>query len=296
MVKKLFPTILLLLFCLNSCHNRGEVRDQIDSDTLSGFDPVDEVKEVYYRFPSPDEMLSIIDHEQFYFNDEILLPVGKANNYLDSRTQALNLGVYIADLAYITLFERQKEALTYFQVVYGLSEKLRISSAFDPRMLKRFEENLGNIDSLKILADESLTDITQHLEREEKGRVLAVISIGGFVETLYLAFQVVEEYSEHNMVVQRISDQKLVLENLMNYSLAYAGDRNVSEAINLIHPIRAVYNELVASEEETEVSRSEDGKLIISGGSKISITEEQFNKLRETTYLTRESITDNMEN
>ena len=296
MLNKLFITVLLVFFCFSSCQNKGGVRDQVDSDTLSGFDPVDEVKEVYYRFPSPDEMLSIIDHEQFYFNDEILLPVGKANNYLDSKSQALNLGIYIADLAYITLFERQKEALTYFQVVYGLSEKLRISSAFDPKMLKRVEKNLGNIDSLKILADESLTDITQYLEREEKGRVLAVISIGGFVETLYLAFQVVEDYSEDNMVVQRISDQKLVLENLMNYALEYAGDRNVSGAINLIHSIRAIYNELLASEEETEVSRSEDGKLIISGGSRISITEEQFNKLRETTYLTRKSITENMEN
>lgn len=296
MINKLFPAVLLLVICLGGCQNRGNVRDHINSEELSGFDQVDEVKEVYYRFPSPDEMLSFIDHEALYFNDEILLPIENANRFLDSKSQAMNLGVYIADLAYITLFQRQKEALTYFQAVYGLSDKLRISSAFNPGMLKRFENNLGNVDSLKVLADISLTDITNHLVKHNNERVLAVISIGGFVESLYLAFRITEKYSEDNMIVQRISDQKLVLDNLMNYALEFAGDKNVSDAISSIHTIRAAYNELIVSSGETSVSKSDDGKLIISGGNKISITEDQFNKLREATYNSRRKITENLEN
>ena len=217
-------------------------------------------------------MLDIIDKEKLAFNDELPLPTDRANQFLDSKSQALNLGVYIADLAYITLFQRQKEALTYFQVVYGLSDKLRISSAFDPSMLKRFEDNLNNFDSLKTLSDEALISITNYLSRNDKERVFALISIGGFIESLYLAFQIVDEYSEENEIIQRICDQKL------------------------IHPVRAVYNELVATPEATKVTKNDKGMLIIKGGEKIGITKEQYNKLREATIRTRKKITENLEN
>ena len=294
-MKYLKAAIICCLFLL-ACQNRSNVQNPVENNTSSGFDETEEVKEIYYRFPSPDEMLNIIDKEKLAFNDELPLPVERASRYLDSKSQALNLGVYIADLAYITLFQRQKEALTYFQVVYGLSDKLRISSAFDPSMLKRFEDNIGNLDSLKMLSDEALIDITNYLARNNKEKIFALISIGGFIESLYLAFQIVDEYSEDNLIIQRICDQKLVLDNLMNFSLEFAGDNNVSEAIKLIHPVRAVYNELVASSEETQVSKDDQGKLIIKGGQKIKITKEQFNKLREATLNTRKKITENLEN
>jgi len=294
-VKNFFLSVVSL-FLIVSCQNRSNVQDRTQSDDVTGFDQKEEVKDIYYRFPSPDEMLNIIDKQKLNFDDELPLSVEYANRYLDSRSQALNLGVYIADLAYIILFQRQKEALIYFQVVYGLSDKLRISSAFDPAMLKRFENNLGNVDSIRILSDLALTDISNYLARNDKERVFALISIGGFVESLYLAFQIVNEYSEDNLLIQRICDQKLVLENLMNYSLEYADDDNVSKTIELIHPIRAVYNELAVITMETHVARDTDGKLIIKGGEQIKITKEQYNKLREITFNTRKKITENLEN
>jgi hypothetical protein len=257
---------------------------------------MEEVKDIYYRFPSPDEMLNFISRQELEFDDRILLPVENARGYIDSRSQALNLGVYSADLAYITLFQRQKEALTYFTIVYGLSDKLRISSAFDPELLKRFEDNLNNMDSLELLADEAMTDITNYLVENDKEKTFAVISIGGFIESMYLAFHLTGEFDEDNVIVQRISDQKFVLENLLNYSLEYSGDQNVAEAIKLLHPIRSVFNELTVHSEETDVQKTEDGKLIIKGGEKITISEEQFYRLRDITFKTRKIVTENLEN
>jgi hypothetical protein len=294
MIKRIFPVIVILMM-LNGCRNQKN-RDQVESNDITGFDQMEEVKEVYYRFPSPDEMLNFIDREKLAFDDEIILPIDNSKGYLDSKSQALNLGVYIADLAYITLFQRQKESLMYFQVIYGLSDKIRISSALDPNMLIRYENNIQNIDTLKALADEALTDITNYLVKNDKEKVFALISIGGFVESLYLAFQLCGDFSEDNIIVQRISDQKLVLENLINYSLEFAGDQSVSDAINLMHPIRSVYNELVASNTDTKVAKDKDGKLIITGGEKIIISKQQFTKLKEATFTIRKQITQNLEN
>jgi hypothetical protein len=288
---------ILLFIGIAGCKTSPKAPEpSTEGEKSLGFDQLEEMKSIYYRFPSPDEMLSIIDKEKIKFSDRLVLPVDNSKSFLDSRSQALNLGVYIADLAYISLFQRQKETLTYFQVVYGLSDKLRISSAFDVKLMQRFEENLKFPDSLKALTNEAMTNVTNYLVQNDKEKTFAIISIGGYVESLYLAFNIVGNYDENNQIIQRISDQKLVLENLINYALIYASDNNVAESIKLLHPIRSCYNELNATQEDTKVSRGKDGKLIISGGQKITISEEQYNKLRDVTFATRKNITENKEN
>jgi len=294
-MKKTYGFLLgvFLLFLLFACKNRNITDNQTFDDQQAG-DQIEEYDNIFYRFPSPDEMLNIIDRESIDFDDALPLNSEYANRYLDSRSQALNLGVYSADLAYITLMKRQKEVLSYFQVVYGLSEKLRISSAFEPTLMKRFENNIGNFDTLKILTDEAIVDINNYLSRNDKERIFVMISIGGFIESLYLAFNLVGDYSEGNsIIIQRISDQKLVLENLLGFAADYADDSNVSACIELINPVRAVYNELLVKQEETTVTKDVNGKLIIGGGEKIKITPDQFNKLREAIFDVRKSITEN---
>jgi hypothetical protein len=293
---KLIFGIFLMIGILGCKSTPKATVPAVEDEKSLGFDQMEEMKNIYYRFPSPDEMLGFINKEKLKFNDQILLPVDNSKSFLDSRSQALNLGVYSADLAYITLFQRQKETLTYFQVVYGLSDKLRISSAFDINLMKRLEENLKNPDSLKNLTNEAMVSVTNYLVQNDKEKTFAIISIGGYIETLYLAFNIVGNYDISNPIIQRISDQKLVLENLINYALIYAGDHNVAESIKILHPIRTCYNELNSTQEETKVSRDKDGKLIISGGQKIIISQEQYNKLRDITYATRKNITENQEN
>lgn len=294
-IRLILGALLLVVFfgCRNNPKTSEPVVESLPDEELN---QLDNVKDIYYRFPSPDEMLSFIDKEKLAFNNQYLLQVNKSKSYLDSKSQALNLGVYIADIAYISLFQRQKEIYEYFQVIYGLSDKLRISSAFDIKLMKRFESNLKNADSMRVLTDVAMTKITNYLVQNDKEKTFAIISIGGYVETLYLAFNLVGNYDEKNPIIQRISDQKMVLENLLNYSLIHSGDANVAESIKLLHPIRACYNELVVSESESTVKKDKDGKLIISGGQKITITPEQFSKLKNVTFAVRKKITENLEN
>lgn len=291
----LFVVILILLMvgCKNRSNNK---KSKAPSKQNLGFTKMQDIKDIYYRFPSPDEMLSIINKDELSFNDQIILPVDEASRFLDSRSQALNLGVYAADMAYIMVFKRHKEAITYFQVVYGLSDKLRMSSAFDPNIMKRFENNMDNSDSLRKLSDEAMNDITDYLSMNDKERTFAVISIGGFVESLYLAFNVAGPYSAKNPLIQRISDQKLVLNNLLNYSLQFSSDQNVAYALKILQPIRAVYKGLITEGGETKVKKLPSGKLVISGGDKIIISSEQYNELKDATFKARKIITENLEN
>lgn len=289
----LWVLIVVIFSCKQQDGQSERNNDELiseDSNLGYGEEGLDEI---YHRFPSPEEMLSILQRDELIFNARILNDPKKATEYLNSKSQALNLGVYSADLAYLTLFEKHKESTLYFEAIYNLSNDLRISSAFDIELLRRVQSNMTNPDSLKALSDFAFGKISNYLVANNKEKIFALISLGGFVEALHLSFNFSEGYSENNVIVQRISDQKLVLENIISYSGPYKDDPAVAEVMEAIVPIRKIYNEIESVKSETVVTKSEDGKIIISGGNKITITHEQFEGLREATIQVRKEITQN---
>ena len=296
---KIFRIILLLtvIIIINSCQcdkkkSTSENQSTNQNDD-SGFNNDSGFQDVYYRFPSPEEMLNVINEDGLNFNADLIAPIQSVDNFVNSKSQALNMGVYIADMAYITIFKRHKESIKYLQTIYKLSDKLRISAAFDPKLMMRIENNLNNVDTLRAISDEAYTDISNYLEKYDKEKVFAVISIGGYIESLYVALHLIDKFDPNDIIVQRISDQKLVLNNLINYAKAYEDDNNVKEALDMIQPIKECFDELGMKESSTSVKQSKDGKIILSGGNRIVITENQFDKLRSETVKIRTSILTN---
>lgn len=289
--------LILLLFVVfvSSCQQTGDKtgenkEEQVNSDV--GFES-EELNKVYHRFPSPEEMMSILESANLQYEGDLVNEASKSKEYLNSRAQALNLGVYSADLAYLTLFDKHKEASPYFESLYKLSDELKIASAFDAKLLIRIQSNLNNSDTLKVLMNQAFTSISDFLVANDKERIFAIISIGGFVEALYLSFNLAGDFSEDNVIIQRIADQKLVLENIINYSTRFKDDPALAGALRIIEPIVQMYQEISETPVETKITKSEDGKIIISGGNKITITEEQYNKLKEATLSSRKMITQN---
>lgn len=289
----MFLTLIVSAFaCKQGGQADSDKNELFSEDAQLGFGK-ESLDEIYHRFPSPEEMLSILERDKLEYDGQILNNPGKASEYLNSKSQALNLGVYSADLAYLTLFEKHKESTLYFEAIYKLSNELRISSAFDIELLRRVQSNMTNPDSLKALSDFAFTKISNYLVANDKEKIFALISIGGFVEALNLSFNFSGEFSEDNVIVQRIADQKLVLENIISYSGPFKDDPTIAGALEAIKPIRKVYHEIESVESETVVTKSEDGKIIIAGGNKITISQEQFEMLKEATIQVRKDITQN---
>lgn len=296
-MKNILKLFLVAVFVLTiGCKQNVQEKSNSDS-SFSGTPEIgfgqEELDEVFHRFPSPEETLSILQQDNLEFNGELLNDPGKNQEYLNSRSQALNIGVYSADLAYLTVFKRHQESLNYFEALYNLSNELRISAAFDIELLRRVQRNMSNPDSLKTLTDFAFIKITNYLVLNKKEKTFAIISIGGFVEALYLSLSLTGDFSEDNVVIQRIADQKLVLENIINYARPYKDDPAMIGALEAIRPIIKVYDEIVSVPGETKVTRGEDGKIVISGGSRITISEAQYENLKQATIQVRKDITQN---
>ncbi len=288
--------LLLMAFVLivpQSCKQDRSSANKYDAENedTTGFMQLEsEIKYVYYRFPSPDEMFRFIDSSGMTFDNTLLLPVENAGKFLDSKSQAVNLGIYVADLAYITLFQRYKESMDYLNVIYSLSEKIRISSAFNKSLVIRIERNIQNIDSLKAISENALTSLTNYLVRNDKENTFAIISIGGFIESLYLSLNLVDNFNPENATIQRIIDQKTVLDNLMKYCHEYDDDPNVEVILDIVNPLVKFLDNMTVTEMKTKVTRSKDGRLVIGGGKQIKITEGEFIKLKQLAIKTRNKL------
>jgi hypothetical protein len=280
----------MAMYCCKPDRSSGKKSDLYEEDTTGLAQMESRIKKVYYRFPSPDEMFAIIDSTGLQFDNTIILPVKKADQYLDSKSQSLILGVYVADLAYITLFERYKESIDYLQVIYSLSDKIRISSAFDKNLTDRIEKNIRNMDSLSVISDQALTDLTYYLVRNNKENTFTIISLGGFVEFLYLSLNLAGDYNEDNLTIQHIIDQKAAFDNIMKYSYEYSGDPNVSGVLEIVGPLYEFFKNITVKKTRTTVTEDEDGRIVIEGGDRLEISKTEFNKLKQIVMETREKM------
>lgn len=296
MKKELFISIgfIALLLGTFSCASDASKNKSTDKQTQIDVDITEQAlidQLTYYRLPSPEELFAQIDFSELDFNQGLLNEAKAYKNYLGSKEQAFALGVYITDLAYVTLFKQEEASLEYFEAVYGLSEILRINSAVQEPLLKRIATNVGNTDSLMILSQQAYTDIMDFLENNQKEDVVSLVTIAAFVETLHLTLFYVKEFDPNNPIVQMLVDQRFTIQNLYAYANLYKKNKNVASAIKHIEKINTLYQELAEVPAESEATTNENtNQLMLSGGSDYTMTKEQFETLKTEVARSRKAI------
>jgi hypothetical protein len=299
-----YKKLLYILFCVAitvvfACKQKPVNTEQKDetgfgqNEYTDTIDLDNELNEVYYRFPSPNEVFGFIKDAGLKYQPGLVNPSGNNEKYVDSKSQTLNLGVYVADVAYIVLFGKSKEAITYFEAIHNLSDKAHVASAYDQPVIKRIQKNINNIDSLKSISTDAYFSIIDNLVDNEKEKTLAVLSAGAYIECLYIATQSVDKFSDKNMIVQRVADQKYAFENLMNYAEKYKDDANVAATLIELNKLKDLFASLtIDKKKKTEVKENKDGTFVFDGGAKIVINEKQFLALKAKVNEVRKNIID----
>ncbi len=175
---------------LSGCEpTQKEPGESQTSDTLLGSGgSVDEAMiDLLMSLPSPVQMVNILRNANAAYDGTLLNPIANKENYKSSASQAMILGVYGADLSYVTLFDRKKESLQYFALTSEIAQKIGVGSVFTREVLDRATNNQGNRDSLEQIFTETFANLHSRLEQNSNERDLALIISGGWVETIWLA-------------------------------------------------------------------------------------------------------------
>lgn len=250
--------------------------------------------ETFFQVPSPGEMLTFIKSvgKRDKNKVEILNPTTNINKYTDNKTKAINFGIYTTDLSYCSIFNMGAEALKYFKVVKQLGDQLGLSSIIKPEILARIEKNVDNTDSLSVISDDLYYSSFETLDESKQGATLALVIAGGWIESMYIAVNMVDKFQANNPVAQRIADQKYTLENLIEFLKKHeAESADIKEVKTDLEDLSKIFS-LLKEEKVTDTSiKSKDDKKIIGGGVNLIIDEKTFNQIKDKISNIRKKYT-----
>jgi hypothetical protein len=155
----------------------------------------DQIKDFVYNIPSPSEIPYLLQATGAEFNQSLLNDRKKADSY-GSRSDkaALNLGVYTTDIGYLSSYDKTQEAIDYLNASKKLADNLGIIGTFDTDVLKSFESNISNKDSLASILDKAVKSTDKYLKDDSKNRLAALLLTGSFIEGLYISTGLIKSY------------------------------------------------------------------------------------------------------
>jgi hypothetical protein len=181
---------------LASCGSSSSDKDKNSSEFKEAEQSLKEqIEEVIYNIPSPSEIPYLLQATGAEFNESLLNPRTKVDQYA-SRTDkaALNLGVYAADIGYLSSYDKTQEAIDYLNSTKTLADNLGVIGSFDVEVLQKFEANISNKDSLTRLLDRTIKRTESYLVDDKRNKLSALVVTGSFVEGLHISTGLIKSY------------------------------------------------------------------------------------------------------
>jgi len=212
-----------------------------------------------FSIPSPVQTAFLIKDVGVPFNSDYVNPADNAMNYSSNFSKALNLGIYGADLGYLTIYEQTDGALRYLKSVRGLSKELGLEGAFDEKLADRFSSNIGNQDSMLVFVSDAYRNSDNYLKENDKNDVAALVLAGGWIESMYIAADAAIS-SNNTLLIERLGDQKKPLASLIAMLGQYNTDTDYEDLINDLEDLHGIFEEIKYTYEYIPSSTDESKK------------------------------------
>ncbi|MGB9745823.1 MAG: hypothetical protein ACPLXM_02720 [Bacteroidales bacterium] len=294
-----FLGLLLALAMMTGCRSEGSKNagnEQNTVDLTAGdeiFEDLNEAKKVFYSLPSPLETAVLLKSAGAKYNESLLNPLSNANNYTTNKQMALNLGIFSTDLSFASLFDQTQTSINYMQAAKKMADGLGILDAIDQTTIDRLEENVNNRDELMNIISETLMSSNSFLLENERKAVASIVLVGGWVEGLYIATQLVGNSPvKGNKLVERIVEQKFSLEIVLRLLEENKENPDVESILEQMNDLKKTFDKItIKTSAITPVEDPKTNVTLLKSKSEIQITQEIFNELREKAKSIRTNFT-----
>jgi hypothetical protein len=176
--------------------------DPAKTDSLQDTTAVDSTAQVleavdalFSQLPRPSAIPNLIALTGAEYQDKLVNSASNAEKVLSNSSKAsFGIGILCADVAYQVAYDKSQDALKTFVVGKKLADKVGVSSAFEPSIISRLENNIGQKDSLIEISDASLANSSGILKSNDQVKDAALLTAGAFVEGLYLTCGLIHDY------------------------------------------------------------------------------------------------------
>ncbi len=265
-----------LLSCGSSSENKNK-SDEFDeaNDALK-----EQIEHVVYNIPSPSEIPYLLQATGAEFNQSLLHSETNVSQYTTLKDKAaLNLGVYVADIGYLTSYDKTQEAINYLAACKTLADNLGLVGTFDTDLGQRFEQNISNKDSLARILDETIKQAEAFLIDDNRNTLASLIVTGSFIEGLYISTGVIKSYPKdilpedsRNLVLtplmRVVLEQKVAVSELVKMLSTVEQEDIVPGLLDDLKALEKTYQELNIEEQ----IRNNRADLVLSDKNLAGIT------------------------
>gem|GEM_PF-91436 len=234
-----------LSLLLAACGGGGDTGDGTGTDTLAT-DTLPKETELLtvggkvFSIPSPVQTAFAIRKAGLKYQKDLAAPLEKGETLTGRMAQAAVLGMYGADLAYVTVHKDGQRALATMQAIEKLGGKLELTNAFDRALMDRFKSNLGSEDSLLRFSGTAFRAADQYLKSNDRDDVSALVLTGGWIESLHLTISDPSALKDQTLV-NRIGEQKTTLTGLIELLERSDKDQAAATLITALKELQAEF-------------------------------------------------------
>jgi hypothetical protein len=285
---------MILTGCNRGTRSDGESSG--DFEASGTLDPetqeqLNTAKRIFYSLPSPLETAMLIKNAGAEYNEELMNPTSNTSRYITSKSKALNLGIYSTDLSYASLFDQSQATLDYIGAAKEMADGLNILDAIDEETVNKLEEQINNRDAIIDIISETLMNSNSFLKENNLEGTASVVLVGGWVEGLYIATNLVNENQlDNNKLVERIVDQKLSLDIMISLLESSPEDQDAQAVLEDVRALKTIFDKITINQGEvTVVENPETNVTTLKSESSIKITQRVFTELKAKVFEIRSS-------
>ncbi len=233
--------LILLLSILVSCSSSDAPKQKVGKEVSS--EQIKKAKKIFYSLPSPIETCVLLKSSGAKYEKELLNPIDNIPSYTTTLDKAINLGVYGADLSFVSMFEQSETLVKYLSATKNLADQLGILGAIDEVYITRVQDNINNKDSIVEIISETFMNTNSFLKENDQEELSAIILAGGWLEGLYIATQVAQQ-NDCSYLKRRIMDQEISLNTLFSLLGNYKDNRKVQTVVKELEKIQVAFSKM----------------------------------------------------
>lgn len=281
-----WPVLLALVALFSACGGEQPQQDQLQvdngQDSALVADRMKKTKNIFFNIPSPMETASLLKKAGADYNGKILNDVKNVDKYTAASKQALNLGIYGADLSYASVFNHTQESMFYTSCAKKLADRLGVSTAFNDSTLEAMERSQNDRDALLDIISETYWNVDGYLKENGRDNISALMIAGGWVEGLYIATQVAKT-NDSPELRQRIAEQKYSLKDLMGLVASYEVDEPALNGVKAdLETLSTLFTDVATATGGESIVTQEGGVTVVGGAAgAATVTDAQLAAIRD---------------
>ncbi|PID91437.1 MAG: hypothetical protein CSA96_08430 [Bacteroidetes bacterium] len=297
--RTLLIAITVMGFSLAGCNRGGSGSGQESSGDYQATGTLDQetqeqfntAKRIFYSLPSPLEVAMLIKNAGAEYDNGLLNPTTNTSRYITSKSKALNLGIYSTDLSYASLFDQTQATLDYIEAAKLMADGLNILDAINQETIDQLEANINDREVIIDIISETLMNSSSYLKENGLEATASITLIGGWVEGLYIATSLVDAKNiESNKLLERIVDQKLSIDIMVNLLNETPEDEDAMLILEDVNALKAIFDKIsIKQGEVTAVENPETDITTLKSESSMEISPKVFQELKDKVEEIRNS-------